>query len=227
MSRTRPSGSHRSVKRDRPVILIFGEGTGAGGSNDARALVHLLKFANPGLKDRCDIQAMPWPVSLTRTAKPAAVESWLSNIKRVAKAKGELADVVAIVIHRDADGPDPQGKQYAVLAKDLSDQLDGYPTVPAVPVQMTEAWWFLFPEAVRAVAPGAWRDLKLPTGNVEEIRDPKKRLVGLTSKTSRAYRESDSEEIAKNILAQGRRPVSDSRSFGRFFEDAQRIGEGH
>jgi hypothetical protein len=204
------------------VVLIFGEGTGARGSNDARALVHLLKLANPDLRDRYDIKAMKRPVSLTRTAKRDAVRSWLSDVESVAKAA--LTDVAAIIIHRDSDGPDPQGRQYAVLAKDLTEQLSAFPAVPAVPVQMIEAWWFLFPDAVRAVAPGAWRDLKLPTGDVETVSDPKRHLVRLTDKTPRTYRESDSEEIAKEILAQGRKPVRTSKSWTRFVDDARRIG---
>lgn len=217
---TRGRGS--TTPQRRPVILVFGEGTAAHGSNDAKALTHLLKFVNPGLVPQYAIKAMKHPVSLTRTAQRDSVMSWLSDVANV--ARGELAEVVAIVIHRDADGPDDQGKQYAALAKDIAGHLRDYLAVPAVPVQMTEAWWFLFPEAIKAVAPGAWRDLKIPAGNVEAIKDPKKRLISLTSRTSRTYRESDSEEIAKWILGQRRNPVSSSRSWDRFVDDARRIG---
>lgn len=225
MSRRKSSKDRLPPKPPRPpVVLVFGEGTAAHGSNDAKALARLLEFVNPGLVPQYAIKAMRRPVSLTRSAKPGSVRNWLSDVENV--ARGELAEVIAIVIHRDADGPDPGGKQYAALAKDLSRHLGGFTTVPAVPVQMTEAWWFLFPEAVRAVAPGAWRDLKIPSGSVETIQDPKKRLIGLTSKTSRTYRESDSEEIAKRILDQRRMPVSNSLSWDRFVADAQQIGQG-
>lgn len=226
MSR-RYSNDDRGAARHsrRPVVLVFGEGTRAAGSqgnNDAKALKHLLRFVNSELARTCDIKAMKRPVSLTRTARDNAVRSWLSDVEKV--ARGELARVIAIVIHRDADGPDPAGAQYHALTRDLAKYLREFTSIPVIPVQMTEAWWFLFPDAVRAIAPGAWRDLRFPGGDVEVISDPKGRLIALTGKTTRTYRESDSEQIAQSICAQAKGPVGTSRSWERFVADAQRLG---
>jgi hypothetical protein len=110
----------------------------------------------------------------------------------------EAADkrAAAVVVHRDADGPDPQGEVEQALAV----QLQPVSGRPVVPVQMIEAWWLLFPGATEAICPLAWRSL-LPRRhrNVEAVHDPKKELQRLTRPTKREYAEADSAAIALQI----------------------------
>jgi hypothetical protein len=78
----------------------------------------------------------------------------VEQIRQVVKGleAGGREQVRAVVVHRDADGPDRRGKVEAALYGQLA-PVDGKPVVP---VQMIEAWWFPFPDAVEAIRPKAW-----------------------------------------------------------------------
>ena len=127
------------------AVLVFGENR-----NDAQSVKELLVAANPGLDPR-RIKALPRPMSLTREAKPPAVRRWVDEIAVAIRAHRAGGPVAAVVVHRDADEHDPQGTRHAELGRQLS-TVDG---LPVVPVQMIEAWWLLFPDAVEAVRPSA------------------------------------------------------------------------
>jgi hypothetical protein len=88
------------------------------------------------------------------------VGRWVEDITR-AVAAYEVArrPVAAVLVHRDADGADPDSRVAAELASQIS-SVRGHPVVP---VQAIEAWWFLFPDAVEAVRPRAWRGV-MPVG---------------------------------------------------------------
>ncbi len=185
--------------------------------NDARAMAELIVAANPVLEGR--VQPKPKPVSLTRTAGVRAQRQWVADIRKaVAGFEAAQGPVAAVVVHRDADGHDPDGKVEVALAETLS-ALDN--AFPAVPVHMTEAWWFLFPEAVESVRPRTWRGV-VPrrAGDVEQIVDPKHRLKLLTRKAGAEYAESDSPTIAKSIREKSMMPTAACASYDRFVQMA-------
>lgn len=207
---------HSSFRNCRAgIVLVFGESI-----NDSTSIAHLLVAANPNLSGR--VHARPKPVSLTREAKLPAVRSWVADLRRAVRATEATGDrVAAVVVHRDADGPDPSGAVAAGLTQQLA-ELDGKAVVP---VQTVEAWWFLFPDAVEAVRPRAWKG-KLPRkkGDVELIDRPKEALQRATrSKNGLEYAESDSPVIARYILRHSLQPLSECRSYSRMVTTAGEV----
>jgi hypothetical protein len=162
----------------------------------------------------------PKPSSLTRKAGRTAVTPWVEAIRQVVEVHARAGKLVrAVLVHRDADGPDSDG----LVAERLRQDLQSVPAHPVVPVQMTEAWWFLFPEAVKAVKPIAWKDLRWPKpGDVETMPDPKKRLQALT-RGRHEYGEGDSPAIAEQVRRLNLNPVGRSASFDRFAQLAKEI----
>jgi len=206
----------RSPGRSRAaVVLVFGESI-----NDSTSIAHLLVAANPALAGR--VRARPRPTSLTRDARPPAVRSWVADLRRAVLAAEATGDrVAAVVVHRDADGPDPTASRAADLTRQLF-ELNGKAVVP---VQAIEAWWFLFPDAVEAVRPGAWRG-KLPRNSrdVEMIDRPKQALQRATrTRNGPEYTEADSPVIAKRIRDSALQPLCDCRSYGRMVTTARGI----
>ncbi len=206
----------RSSGRTRPaVILVFGESI-----NDSASIAHLLVAANPALNGR--VRPLPRPASLTREARPPAVATWVAKLRRAVLAAKANERVAAVVVHRDADGPDPQAAVASQLARQLA-ELDDHAVVP---VQAIEAWWFLFPDAVEAVRPGAWRG-KLPRRkqDVELIEHPKAALQRATrTRNGLEYTEAESPVIAKQIRDGDLQPLCDCRSYDRFVTTARGIG---
>jgi hypothetical protein len=186
------------------AVLVFGESV-----NDSKSIMHLLIAANASLSYR--VHARPRPMSLTREAKPDAVRSWADELRRTVRAfEAVNGRVAAVVVHRDADGHDPDGAVAATLAQQLT-TIGGYPVVP---VQAIEAWWFLFPEAVEAVRPRAWRG-KLPRErrDVELINQPK----GLCNRRPgvNAHRSTRSPTLQRLLLTSGRNRSHRSVRAGR------------
>jgi hypothetical protein len=209
--------SESQSRRNRSAtVLLFGENL-----HESRSIEHLLIAVNPGLERR--VKAVPRPVSLTRGAGRESVRDWVGELRRTVRGfTGAGATVQAVLVHRDADGPDPDGVEEAKLAA----QIVGVPAHPVVPVQMTEAWWFLFPEAVESVRPTAWRG-KMPrhARNVETIINPKAELARVTGRGNKhPYTEADSIGIAQAVRDKGIVPVGTSASFERFRQLAKSIG---
>lgn len=138
--------SARQSKR-QPVVLVFAESI-----NDAQSIATLMQGLRPELVGR--IKARTRPTSLTRQAGDLAVRNWADELRRAVSATAAAGQpVVAVVVYRDADGPDPSGSVEAQLRQ----QLRGIADEVAVPVEALEAWWLLFPSATEAVRPLAWR----------------------------------------------------------------------
>ena len=181
--------------------------------NDVESIRELLVWVNPTLNGR--IKPMIKPPSLTRQARPMAVNRWLSDITAVVDAyvaRGK--QVSALLVHRDADGPDPTGAEEAALNRQL--RVVRPPGQAVVPVQEIEAWWLLFPDAVEEVNPRTWR-ARIPRvdRDVETIASPKAELQRLT-RGRHAYRESDSPRIAEQIRHGTASQHGRSASFERF-----------
>lgn len=189
-------------------MLIFAESR-----NDSESLRELLVAANPRLE--CRVRPRPRPTSLTREASLPAIRGWADALRRSVKAHTVAqGPVAAVLVHRDADGPDPDGRVAEELGRQLSD-ISGHPVVP---VQAIEAWWFLFPDAVEAVRPLAWRDCQpRKDRDVERIDTPKDVLQRLTrSKRGPSYAEADSLAIARAIRVSSPQRYGHSVSYDAF-----------
>lgn len=200
------------TQRRPGVILIFGENL-----NDSQSIKELLLASNSALDHR-HLKALPKPMSLTREAKSDAVHRWITQLDSAVRAHSASAPVRGIVVHRDADGPDPDGARYQQLAEQLR-PLTGHAVVP---VQAIEAWWFLFPDAVEAVRPSAWRGL-VPrrSRDVERISNPKAELCRATrTPGAPEYAEADSPAVARNVRRLALTPNASCPSFERLVTTA-------
>lgn len=189
---------HRRPSERLPLVLIFAENL-----NDSRAVRELVLGLEPNLKQRFRIEVRRDPPSLTRQAQQGKVKTWIEQISSLVTT--EIASgqsVRAVLVHQDADQFDKEGLRQRSLNQDLRRTITHCDSFAIVPVVMTESWWILHPAAVRATMPQAWRDLKLPSGDVERIPHPKKTLIQATKTASRShpYSEVHSLAIAENIV---------------------------
>lgn len=195
---------------DRPgLVLVFGENY-----NDSQSIGHLLVHLNPRLVGR--VRPLPRPTSLTRQAKAHAVRNWVTELDRTIRGyEAGGRQITAALVHRDSDGPDPDGAVATALNNDLAPLGCGHPVVP---VEEIEGWWFLFPNAVEAVRPSAWRDtMPRRARDVELIRNPKQELQRLTGRRKKArYEEADSPRVAEFVRQLGLQPQGTSTSYHRF-----------
>lgn len=197
----------------RPIVLVFGED-----HNDTSAICVLARALNPKFSTELSIEPRKEPASLTRGAGVGAIKTWLQKVSDVAAAENQLRSVAAILVHQDSDGPDTYRKVAQNLNNNLKVILEGTPAKAVVPIQMTEGWWLMFPDAVRATKPAVWRDAKFPKGDTASISNPKQALIGLTKRVSKkhAYAESDSLAIAESIVRLGIKPSNVNSSWGDF-----------
>lgn len=200
--------------RRRSVVLVFGESI-----NDAQSIATLIQGLRPDLVGR--VKPVPRPTSLTRQAGQLAVRNWEAELRSVVTAMAAAGQpVAAVVVHRDADRPDPAGAVEAGLRQ----QLRGIADEVAVPVETMEAWWLLFPEATETVRPRAWRG-RLPrqARDVERISHPKAELQRKTRPSGHQYAEADSPTIAAAISTRSHVAVGISSSWDRLQASAGRL----
>ena len=197
----------QTARAGRGAVLVFGESR-----NDSDAVAELVIAANPRLAGR--VRSLPRPTSLTRTAGAHPVRRWVTEIAKAVQAhEAAKGPVAAVLVHRDADGPDPDASVAAAPRGQLA-SLGGHPVVP---VHTIEAWWFLFPDAVEAVRPGTWRGcMPRRHRDVERIDRPKDELMNRTgARGGTAYTEADSPAIARKIREQAGMPRGSSASYRR------------
>lgn len=200
--------------RRKPVVLVFGESI-----NDAQSVAALIQGMRPDLQGR--VRARARPTSLTREAGPAAIRSWVSDLRTAVTATTAGGQpVAAVVVHRDADRPDPTGAVEVMLRR----QLAGIAAEVAVPVEAMESWWLLFPTAAESVRPYAWKD-RLPrtARNVDHVRDPKSELRRATRSSGKEYTEADSPAIAFAVAGGCHPAVGTSPSWDRLGASARRL----
>lgn len=215
------SGMKKKAKKPkRPVVLLFAENP-----HDSTAMKSLIAHANPSFSSVADVAVMRDPPSLTRTASEGPRKNWLEKVAAIAAARNTLQPVRAVLVHQDSDGPDHDGTVEQNLRGALATHVPDVTTHPVVPVQMTEAWWLLFPDAIRAVRPEAWRKATFPVGDTATITDPKKTLITATKKVTpkHPYREADSLTIAEEIRKRALDPVGTNRSWDRFLALARAL----
>jgi hypothetical protein len=210
------SGRHGRPRSSRgPLVLVYGEDI-----NDTQSIQHLLRWVDTRFARV--VKARRDPQSLQRTAKDRAVDAWVDDLVRAVNAfRSQGYEIKAVFVHRDADLLDNADIERGRLRDQLS-PLDE--AVPVVPVECTEAWWFLFPSAVESVKPTAWRDV-MPRSerNVDTISRPKQQLKMITRRRSHEYAESDSIAIAQFIADQRLSTAGSSPSLQHLITDAQRI----
>lgn len=205
----------------KPAILIFAENP-----HDSNSIKILLPYLNSHLGDHVDISVVRDPPSLQRSAKAPAKRNWLDRVAGVVNARAATQRVYAVLVHQDSDGPDPSEETAKTLAADLRPHFSdpAIQVAGVVPVQELEAWWLLFPAAVKEVRPQAWRAAKFPqAGDTGTIESPKEKLIALTKKVAlkHPYREADSVTIAKNISRLRLNPVGVNKSWTSFTKLAQ------
>jgi len=180
-------------RRKPPIGLVFCED-----ENDAESLRQLTSAIWP---ESPRIDYCRRPLILLRDQKSAeARKKNVAGISAVLKAKNVVAEVVFVIAHQDCDAVEPAHEQ---LAQRIKDDLSagGVPNVVAVaPAWETEAWWYLWPNAVAAVN-SKWRRLTR-VGNHGMMKDAKEQLRrDLRTADARDYEESDSRRIASNVRA--------------------------
>lgn len=190
-----------------PVILAFGEDL-----HDSDSIKWLVGFFRSDLPR---VLSRPKPVSLSGNPGKPALDKWIGAVANaVAATEAAGQPVRAVLVHVDSDEPDPGGKRHQSLTVALSSLKVAHPVVP---VQCTEAWWFLFPAQVEAVRPKVWRaTMPRKARDVETINSPKTELKRLTRRSGHEYAESDSPRIAERIAVDKPSPTGTSKSFERF-----------
>lgn len=194
--------------------------------NDTTSIRELLVALKPGFAGR--VVARREPQVLIRDAKlddiPSRVEQ-IANVVEVTRVSNEVQYVFA---HEDCDDVEPS---HLAVCERIEKALEGFgcPAHAVVPAWEMEAWWFLWPKAVKSIS-GSWREPKDYVGRqVGRIKDAKEELVrcvrpkglsGAEKKRFRDYQESDSPKIALKVREDGlaRRPEAKSASYQRFME---------
>jgi hypothetical protein len=199
------------------IVLVFGED-----DHDRECIKLLLEGLRPDLARR--VQKRKQPLVLIKNAHPADVPD---RAQRIAYAVEAERDPVACVFaHEDCDEVEPAHERVAakIEAALRGVGLDAHAVAPAWEM---EAWWFLWPEAVKAAFP-SWRAPNDHAGrNVGMIRNAKEELQRrVTPANARrgfiGYRESDAPAIATKVVALGllRTPKAISNSYARFLQSA-------
>lgn len=210
----------RARRQSKPLVLVFGEGEAGRHGYDAEAIALLLPAMHESISSNFRVSHRKSPPSLTRAAGGPAVRDWMDKLSET--LHGEQGVVAAVVVHQDTDGADPDGVARDELRSNINSVVPSTcKAIAACPEKSIEAWWIHFPEAVRAVRPGAWRDVRLEHGGeTGGIDDPKALLMRKTRVGSAGeYKEAMSPDIASNIVRQEFRSHGLSRSWERFKKD--------
>lgn len=189
------SAGGASGRRRAPVGLVFCED-----ENDAYALRNLAGAI------RADLPRIDYcrrPLILIRDRKRAEERKRNASLVQAAvRARQVVAEVKFVIAHQDCDDFEPA---HIELAKSIEDELVGAGlanVVSVAPAWETEAWWYLWPDAVAAVNK-RWRRLNR-TGNHGLIKDAKESLRrDLRAEGARDYEESDSRAISSNVRSMG------------------------
>ncbi|MBU9227471.1 hypothetical protein KTD22_12630 [Burkholderia multivorans] len=201
----RKKNQDAKVKPD--LFMVFGEN-----ENDSDAIRSLVKaiwqhgheLDPPITAELPDIRTFRAPLVLIRGRDAAQQKKNAASIGQVVRTMGVTRTVRAVFAHEDCDAVEPAHVQSAT---EIETRLaaEGIPNPAAVtPAWEMEAWWYLWPDEVAEVC-ASWEKLKRTGQNVGLIKDAKEALIkDLRPKTSKKntfdYSESDSREIAANVL---------------------------
>jgi len=204
-------------KKRPPLGLIFGED-----ENDAEALKNLVAALWP---EGPRFEYRRKPLILIRDQKEA--EGRKKNalaVLAVVRAGSVKNEIKAVIAHADCDAIEPA---HVDLSKKIKDELaaQGVPsTIAATPAWEMEAWWYLWPEAVRRTN-SKWAPLtrKGNHGYLENAKETLKR--DLRAKEARDYEESDARKISFYVRELGLigTQQGSSKSFEAFAQDVAQL----
>ena len=205
-----------------PIVLVFGED-----DHDRECIKILLEGLRPDLARR--VKKLRQPLVLIKNAKPSDVPDRAQTIAGVVDAEREAGPVACVFAHEDCDEVEPA---HEAVARKIEEALKvaGCEAHAVAPAWEMEAWWFLWPEAVKAANP-SWRAPDDHVGkNVGMLVNAKeelaRRVVPPKTKPGRGgfigYRESDAPRIAAKVVELGllHQTRATSRSYDRFVRSA-------
>lgn len=203
----------------RTSVLVFGED-----ATDTAFLAELLVALCPDLQGLVKQIRKP-PLLVRGVAADSKVRDRTRTIAALIAAEMTDSDVICVFAHADSDAVEPAHESMAARIESEFAAV-GQHVHAVVPAWETEAWLFLWPEAVSDYMP-SWSSLDKYRGrSVGLIKDAKEELTRALRPTGpnkgriRDFRESDAVEIAKRVAAKGvvRKPQASSESFKRFVE---------
>ncbi len=220
------SGRRGGGRRRPSKVLVFGES-----ENDTKLLAELLQAICPQLEGR--VQPFRRPPILIREASDRTMPDRAEAIVALIEAEMTSSDVMCVFAHEDCDDFEPahtalSSKIEAAFAR------AGHQVHAVTPAWETEAWLFLFPDAVAAYR-RSWASLDPYRGrNVGLIKDAKEELTralrprGARGSSQRDYRESDAPGIGEKVrdLGLAGAPAGRSDSYRRFVASAEACGQG-
>jgi hypothetical protein len=214
----------RENAANQVVVLVFGED-----ENDREALKELIIALCPELEAR--VETRPRPLVLLRDVSPAELPNRARQIADVVAAERVRKDVRCVFAHHDCDDVEPS---HEALSRRIEEALAraGCPTYAVTPAWELEAWWFMWPLAVKAYQsswniPKKYKGTKV--GLIVDAKEEFRRAVRPAGKQKRRdYRESDSPLIAKKVRELGiaRDPEAQSSSYERFVASVDSCCQG-
>lgn len=208
--------------RHRPLrVLVFGED-----ANDTKVVEELLTALHPELSGL--VVPFRKPPILMKDAAPADIPDRISRIATIIEAEKVTSDVIAVLAHEDCDAVEPANVDLnQKIAQSFYQR--GYEVFPVVPAWETEAWFFMWPDALHAYRP-TWNKLQAqPHRNVGKIQKAKealrRELRPKGGARTRDYRESDAPGIAEQvrILGLADSPNGNSATYSQLMTDAALI----
>jgi hypothetical protein len=224
VNRSGGRGQSRADAGKQVVVLIFGED-----ENDREALKELIVALCPELEAR--VETRPRPLVLLKDVSPAEIPNRARQIADVVAAERVRKNVRCVFAHHDCDDVEPA---HEAVSRRIEEALAraGCPTHAVAPAWELEAWWFMWPSAVKAYQsswniPKKYRGIKV--GLIVDAKEEFRRGVRSAGKQKgREYRESDSPLIAKKVREMGlaRNPEAQSSSYERFVASVDSCCQG-
>lgn len=143
MGRRVSSARRSNERRKSKVVMVFGES-----SNDIDSICQLAQAVRQDLPTCLPVRSPP---ILSRTAAPQKRDDMASEVAKLTRAAAIRHEVVSVIAHRDCDEVEPA---HVRNSQDLQARLAraGVPQpIAATPAFELEAWWYLWPSAVRSV----------------------------------------------------------------------------
>jgi hypothetical protein len=216
----RRSGAVRGRGTGRAsVVLVYGESR-----FDTSAIGELIEAMAPGWERR--VQARRDPPIEVKNAKLKDLPRRSDRLAGALATEKVAREVACVFAHEDCDDFEPAHRSLTARIESALGQLD-VPVFAVTPAWETEAWWFMWPDAVAAVQ-STWREPDDYAGrDVGLIRDAKEELqkavvpkgLNRAQKSKfRSYQETDAPAIARSVRERGDvlSPKAKSESFDYF-----------
>lgn len=214
----------RSRRSRARRILIFGED-----ENDTKLLSELLVALRPEFQGL--IKPFRRPPVLIKDAAARRIPDRVEAINALIAAEMTSAEVVCVFAHEDCDDFEPAHEALAEKIERAFGEA-GYHVHAVTPAWETEAWLFLWPDAVAAHRP-SWASLDpyrgRDVGKIANAKETLRRALRPAGKSNRVrdYRESDAPEVARIVrqLNLANTPGGHSASYDRFRDRVAACGD--